>query len=459
MSAAAGAEVHAANFDEPQSLVGDVRKLAHSNLPRLIRRMLDRAPALRVSLMPSGVDQIHQRLLAQEIGPRLPQPLSPQQVACFSWSNAMSVNGNGPLARAWVTLLEDLTTCPDLHLLTWAPWVGDLQPVKLLRAKPAWCAACYTEWKEEGLPLYEPLIWTLQVVSLCARHARTLEDRCPACQRKQSVIRSHTPLGQCAYCQTWLGSVAPSPEPMGPETLEWQAWVWRALEELRCAGMSAGVLSWESFFLHLSATCAVRGEQLRLADLAGLARRQFAAWLRRSQTPTFKRVLEFCYVCNVTPLQVLTGDLAPLVRVLQAGKPFHVPQPRRLLRAVDQEHCRTRIQAILNGREDPLGYAQLAAQLGHSSAALLYHFPQDCARLSTQIKEYRRQRKEQRAVQARDEIRQAALALHAQGIYPSQNKVGELLSNPNVFFQPEARATLHGVCRELGWNRANIVAL
>ena len=262
-----------------------------------------------------------QRLVAQEIGPRLPQPLSFHQVACFSWSSAMGVNGNGPLARAWVTLLEDLTTGADLQLLTLAPWVGDLQPAKLLRAKPAWCAACYAQWKDEHLPLYEPLIWILQVVSLCMRHARPLEDQCPACQRKQSVIRSHTRLGQCAYCQTWLGAVAPPEAGPSPETLAWQRWVWQALEELRCAGTSSEAISWEPFFQQLRSGCATRGEQSRLADLAGLARGQLAVWLRRSHTPTFKSVLEFCYVCNVTPLQVLTGDLVLLKRVLQAGTP------------------------------------------------------------------------------------------------------------------------------------------
>jgi AraC-like DNA-binding protein len=160
----------------------------------------------------------------------------------------------------------------------------------------------------------------------------------------------------------------------------------------------------------------------------------------------------------VTPLQVLTGDLKPLKRVLQAGKPCHAPPPRRSYRTVDRERCRTRIHAILDGQEEPLGYTQLAAQLGYSSAALLYHFPQDCARLSKQIKDYRRQRKAQRAAQARDEIRQAALALHAQGVYPSQNKVGEMLSKPNIFFQPEARAILHDLCHELGWDRAPFAA-
>src|SRR5205823_4412661 len=110
---------------------------------------------------------------------------------------------------------------------------------------------------------------------------------------------------------------------------------------------------------------------------------------------------------------------------------------RRPFRPVDREHCLKRIQAILAGREEPLGYVQLAQQLGYSGHALLYHFPQECAKLSKQIREYRRQQKEQRLAMVQDEVRLATLTLHSQGIYPSQNKVGGLLSDPNLFFQPE----------------------
>ncbi len=47
------------------------------------------------------------------------------------------------------------------------------------------------------------------------------------------------------------------------------------------------------------------------------------------------------------------------------------------------------------------------------------------------------------------------LALHAQGIYPSQNKVADLLSDPNLLFQPEAKAIWRALCRELHCSRKN----
>jgi hypothetical protein len=109
------------------------------------------------------------------------------------------------------------------------------------------------------------------------------------------------------------------------------------------------------------------------------------------------------------------------------------------------------MQAILDGREEPIGYVQLAQQLGHTGHVLLHHFPQECTLLSKQIKEYRRQRAEQREAQIQEEVQQAVLALHAQRIYPSHRKVIEQIAHPTLLRAPKARAFRQALCQELGW--------
>jgi transcriptional regulator with XRE-family HTH domain len=391
--------------------------------------------------------------IAQEIVPCLSHSYSRQQLSAFSWSGAMSINGNGSLAREWATILEHLTKRSDLHLLTSQSWVNNLPPHKLLHEKPAWCPACFAEWKDGEMPIYEPLLWTFHAVTMCMKHHRTLEDHCPHCQKRQPWIRLQAALDQCARCNAWLGSLVWGSEPPSTEIIEWQRWTTAALEELRSALVSSSLPPWEQFFTNLSRSLDARGEQSRLAELTGLARGQFARWLRRSCTPTLRSLLEFCYVCNVTPFQVLRGDLTALKRVVQEGKPSRLPRSRRLYRPIDRQRCLQRIQAILDGREEPLGYGSLAKQLGYTNHALLYHFPQECALLSKQSKAHRRQLKEQRIARVQEEVQRATMAIHAQGIYPSQNKVADLLSDPNLLFQPEAKATWRALCQELGWNQ------
>lgn len=393
-----------------------------------------------------------QHLVAQEIVPLLNHSYSRQQLSAFSWSTAMSVNGNGSLAQEWASILERLTKRSDLRVLTFQWWVGDLPPHKLLREKPAWCPACYAEWKDQGMPIYEPLLWMLSTVKICMKHLCKLEEYCPGCERRQSLIRVQTALDECTRCKTWLGSPTSALVPLSPETVEWQRWVIYALEELRSAMASSALPPWEQFFTNLSRSCEARREQSRLAELAGLAPRQFARWLNRSQTPILESILEFCYVCNVTPLQILLGDLAPLKQIIAEDKPFRPLRSRRLYRLVDREQCLERIQAVLDGQEKPRGYRSLAQQLGYHQNALRYHFPAESALLSKQVKEYRQQQAEQRAAQIKEEIQQTVMELHAQGVYPSHRKVLERIAHPTLMRNPKARAFRLALCRDLGWN-------
>lgn len=396
-------------------------------------------------------------LVAQEIVPYLNTGYTRHQLGPFSRESALSINGNETAAWEWATILERLTKRSDLHLLTLLWWVGDLRTSRFFRIQPAWCPLCYAEWKDRDQPIYDPFMWTLQVVTICGKHKRRLEDHCPHCQKRQPFIKFSARPGHCTYCNTWLGSEASIGlvQQISQEQVEWQEWIICSLEELHNTSISSGMLSWGRFFSNLSACFEAKGEQSRLAEIVGLARGNFACWLNWSKTPTLESILEFCYVCNVTPLQVLTGDLGAIKQVIQKGKLFRQPRPRHSNRSVDREHCLKRIQAILDGREEPLGYVQLAQQLGYSGHTLLYHFPQECALLTKQIKERRRQRKEQRIARVQEEVRQATLAIHAQGIYPSQNKVADLLTDHNLLFMPEAKEIWRASCQELGWDRRN----
>jgi TniQ len=150
-------------------------------------------------------------LAAQEIGPLLDAEQwhypSPRLMSIFCAANAMSLNGSGTLATTWSTLLERLTERSDLYVLTAPWWIGDLPNARNLRSSPAWCPACYAAWKKQGLPLYQPLLWMLQVVTICPNHKRRLVERCPYCQGKQAVIASHKAHpGECTKCARWLGS-------------------------------------------------------------------------------------------------------------------------------------------------------------------------------------------------------------------------------------------------------------
>lgn len=100
-------------------------------------------------------------LVAQEIVPSLSHEYPKLQLAAFSRGPAMQINGTGSTAQEWASFLEQLTARSDLHGLALDFWLGDLSSRGQLRKVPAWCPTCYTEWTEQALPLYQPLLWMI----------------------------------------------------------------------------------------------------------------------------------------------------------------------------------------------------------------------------------------------------------------------------------------------------------
>jgi hypothetical protein len=393
-------------------------------------------------------------LVAQEIVPSLSHEYPKLQLAAFSRGPGMQINGAGEIAQEWANFLERLTMRSALHVLALDFWIGDLSSRGHLRKVPAWCPTCYTEWAEQALPLYQPMLWMLQVVTICPRHNRGLEDRCQHCQKTQSVIARKTDPGHCTQCSAWLGAMSDGTDSlsMDREVIHWQEWVIHALDELRLA---AGTFSWKQFFASLERCMKNRGACSRLAELTGFSRDLFYIWLGRKQTryshtPSLETILEFCYACNVTPLQVISSADALLHAVWDETLPRYRRPGRFTRRRVNREQCQEHIQAVLDGREEVLGVRQLARRLGYHSSLLWYYFPKECALIAQRNEEHEKQRRKEHEARVCEEVRQAVLMLHAQNIFPSHRRVRDLLSDPNLIRMPEAAATWHAVRRELG---------
>jgi hypothetical protein len=204
-------------------------------------------------------------LVAQEVVPHLCKSYhfqsSSSLLGAFCRSEAMSINSAGESALDWSGTLARLTMRGDLQDLTLCPWAGKIPPQGLLRAAPAWCPTCYHEWREKGLPIYQPLLWMLQIVTVCLRHRRQLEERCLHCQRKQSVIPATIQPGCCTQCLTWLG-ISSSPEIVNEvyeETLDWQQWVVNTIGVLRKASATSGILPWEQLANGLALCSEIAG--------------------------------------------------------------------------------------------------------------------------------------------------------------------------------------------------------
>lgn len=141
---------------------------------------------------------------------------------------APAIDGHGIVAETYIASLQKLTMRNDLRFLTMLPWKEVISHRHLIRPKRAWCPACYDEWRGDGDDVYEPLAWSLAVVTMCIRHRRSLRSRCRSCERKLHPLASRSKPGYCATCHAWLGESAKeefSLREVSSNELEWQGWV------------------------------------------------------------------------------------------------------------------------------------------------------------------------------------------------------------------------------------------
>ncbi len=371
----------------------------------------------------------------------------------FSRTRSMSINGIGEVAQHWASTLEQLTMRSDLRLLTLHPWADGLPAWGLQRQTPQWCPVCYDEWREHQQPVYQPLLWVIQAVTVCLRHRQLLVEYCPSCQQPQSAIASKRGLGCCTQCGAWLGSKSGSEQVCEKDLLNWQSWTKQVVEELILAYKMFGSLPWHLLPVGINACVEAVGGTRQMGRIAGVPNVLFSTWRKQQRTPSFTYLLKVSYALDLSPLQLMTVEPERLKNTLYVKTEYRLP-PRVGLPAPaskgDLDRIQTFLQTILEGEVAPLPLRHVAHRLGVGEKFLTGRFPGECAQILAQYQNARTERAKQRVGRECAEVEQAVRTLDKQGIPLSRSQVVPLLSNPNILRRPEARARWQALCRERG---------
>jgi TniQ len=525
-------------------------------------------------------------LLVHELLPRVGTPASSRAHPAstpprgggrgLSQHLARQLNGLGRIAAAWVHGLEVLTGRRDLRFLTLLTWQAVLPTRHLFAPRIRWCPACFEDQQTAGHPLYLPLVWTLNPVTICVRHRQPLQSHCPDCHRPLVAFSGRSRPGYCSRCGAWLGTAARvALPPVAPQAADpWAAWVGTTLGHLLQAAprlerpppRDTVARAFTAYHAHPAAAGTPPSTMA-----FGRQRVRSSRWVQGERLMQIDLLLRFCWQRDLSLVQFLTAP--PPVRVSPgavAQPPRAVPDratapgPRTVsrretvcdaleaaltttgppvsLRAVAQrlqietrtlwtyapdlcQHLvdrrtvalaqqRNQLQTLLEDalREDPPPVLQrvcqrgavltskawyhypelcrqivaraaeerqqrflrlqqaveqavheeappptlkaVAARLGRSANSLRQYFPALCHQLTARHHAYQQVCLQQRHHACVEEIRTIALALHAQGIFPSINRVAEQLARPrNIASNAAYIAALRQLRQELGWKQ------
>lgn len=398
-------------------------------------------------------------LVAAEIIPHLSKTYyfqsSSPALRKFCHQKAININSFGDTPNDWAATIEGLTQQAGLQKLTIGNWASGIPSRSLFKVAPTWCPACYTEWQGKKLPIYQPLIWMLQIVTSCTQHKRKLEEQCNHCQERQAVFPGMTRPGHCMKCGVWLGlsiEVAGEPE-VDAEELAWQSWIVKTIEDMQAGSLISDDISWGRISRNFAACLDVKGEAARLSRLMGVSKQLISKWQHFEYTPSFQKVLEICYAAGISPLQLMSdpADTRNAIQVI-SERPGRRPTYHSA-QIVNREEIGEYLQAVLDGRKPSRPICQIVRELGIGSKTIRRIFPLECSLVSGQHLAQRAQAWRQRIALACDEVRRVASDLHVQGIYPSRDRVASHLSMPGMMRKPEVFAAWHAVLRELGFKK------
>lgn len=405
-------------------------------------------------------------LTLQELLPLLRRPYLSRSFGnglCSFWKEAArALNGTGALARDWVQVLERLTLRTDLRFLTLLPWATVLTQQRLLRSTRAWCPECFMEWQTAELPIYEPLLWNLSAVSLCLRHQRALLRQCPYpdCHAVLPLLASHIHPGYCSKCSRWLGVINKmnnEPFNISWTTEEWhrQIWVAETVGKLVAHNTNLTVTPQRVNIPDLITAYReqVAGSMQDLAENLQLARRTLHAWQIGEQVPQMGSLMRLCYCCGASLYDLFTLQTGtPKFGDLKIRSLPDIPNSSRKRRhPFDAIRIRQILETTLASEEQPPpAMRTVAKHLSYSPKELREHFPELCRAISMRYENYCKVRGEQKVERLKEDVRQAMLNIHSQGLYPSSHKVGSFLDEPAVMRTPVISSFWHEMLQELG---------
>ena len=319
---------------------------------------------------------------------------------------APAVNGHGVTAETYISALQNLTMRDDLRYLTMLPWRGIISHRHLIRPKRAWCPACYEEWNNNGDTIYEPLIWSLAVITICVRHRQQLRSRCHKCDSELPLLASRACPGHCHVCKAWLGdssSVISKQEPPNDEELEWQTWAGTQVLELLKSASTISSPCRSSILAHSisqSIRCSSFKNELAFACKTGLSQSTVNDLCRGNNVPQLMTLLKIAFFIKVPIIDLVVGRISETVKAPVLKRPPSLQPKGKNFAAVPHRWSSKVVMEVRRAFEEllqirpPLPMVQIKSRLNFPASTLSSKFPNLCQMAVARYKEYIEKRRQ-----------------------------------------------------------------
>jgi hypothetical protein len=352
-----------------------------------------------------------------------------------------------------------MTLRNDLQHLTFLPTSETIPHLKLLKRKQSWCPVCYEEMRHTDGVIYQPLIWSLELVQICDRHQVRLVDRCPQCKSQFLSLTRRPKIGFCPRCYCWLGREdSESAKSLTIGELEWQIFICDNLRELLVESQKDNFSVSTDNISRWLQICAVKitgGTVQRISALLEKPNLTVHEWYYGNVKPVLFNLLRICYCLDLRLVQLLTGNGIGEKEFFQTKLFPKEVEPVRCIRthkAFDYSKVKKLLTKYLK-ISPPLSMRKVSVEIGYDHGTLYKKFPYLCRQISCRYREFLQARYKEGQNEREDEIRQACSELDKRNIYLSARSVTEHLNKPTYLGRRDVAAIIKKVRKELDQTR------
>jgi hypothetical protein len=231
------------------------------------------------------------------------------------YARKCSISGFGKTSERWIEALERATLRTTLRFLTLSPFDGAFSwQGGVSRDTRVWCPRCFVDWRNNDAVIYEPLLWSVGIVTLCPRHLIPLVEECPHCHSRSKPLAVFSRPGLCSHCHEWLGvpsSAASSGTGTDGPDIDDALWRAETVGELLANAPRLEHPSLQSVLIANLRACVdnVAGGNLdAFAAACQVSRSPFESHLTGRSVPTIDILLRICRRLSIPMIAFLESD-------------------------------------------------------------------------------------------------------------------------------------------------------
>ncbi|MEK4745081.1 MULTISPECIES: TniQ family protein [unclassified Bacillus (in: firmicutes)] len=356
------------------------------------------------------------------------------------YDGAKTMNGFGNNALDMIDTLGRITKVEELGKLTLAS-IKEVVPLRyLLKKYLSWCSVCYEEQLNAGDAIYNPLLWSLEMVNTCSKHKCKLETECFLCHKRIPILHRKSQNGYCPYCNNWLGRATNSNKHSDENDFDYKITL-MAEQIIKHKEQIKTLASKQQIIRNLNHLVDIytEGNMQEFARNLNLAKTTLWDWCNGKVLPPLARVLEICYLFNISPVNFYIEDINVNKEQIAFNAGAYSKGTKKREIKFDYDTALSILQKYAHHSQSTVSMNVLAKQLGYSKRTLYNHFPNLCKAISAKNASVIKEKTTQIYVGNCLMINQNVKSLIQQGVYPSRRRIEEMANKPGLLKDKKLR--------------------